>query len=373
MDSANHIAGDWKQNGLPRWRGFNLVNMFNLVRFDGRFVEDDFKWIAEWGFNFVRIPMSYLWWVKDEDRRSVDEAKLDKVDRAVELGQKYRLHVCLNFHRAPGYCINAGNPGCKDELAEPFNLWRDSEAQEAFGNHWRVFAERYRGVSSDRLSFNLINEPPAPWEIWPDDQVKIDWKDRGMRWSDHAQVIRSAVKAIREADPGRLIIIDGVSGGRQPCMDMIDLGVAQSCRAYFPIGVTHFKASWAGDKKSTVLPSWPDFPDPNLELWDGKLEGNKVWNRDTLDLYYQPWSRLAAKGIGVHCGEGGCLNHTPHKVALGWLRDVLDVLKSHNVGYAIWNFRGGFGILNSSRQDVAYEDWHGDKLDRRMLELLQAF
>jgi endoglucanase len=28
-------------------------------------------------------------------------------------------------------------------------------------------------------------------------------------------------------------------------------------------------------------------------------------------------------------------------------------------------------VLNSGRSDVAYEDWHGYKLDRKLLNLLQ--
>ena len=40
-------------------------------------------------------------------------------------------------------------------------------------------------------------------------------------------------------------------------------------------------------------------------------------------------------------------------------------------GWAMWNFRGSFGVLDSGRDDVEYEDWHGRKLDRKLLTLLQ--
>jgi endoglucanase len=39
----------------------------------------------------------------------------------------------------------------------------------------------------------------------------------------------------------------------------------------------------------------------------------------------------------------------------------------------VWNFRGAFGILDSGRKDATYEDYHGHKLDRPMLELLREF
>ena len=73
----------------------------------------------------------------------------------------------------------------------------------------------------------------------------------------------------------------------------------------------------------------------------------------------------------MHCGECGCWNRTPHEVFLAWFEDVLDLLTSHGIGYALWNFRGAFGVLDSGRADVAYEPWHGHQLDRALLELLR--
>lgn len=35
--------------------------------------------------------------------------------------------------------------------------------------------------------------------------------------------------------------------------------------------------------------------------------------------------------------------------------------------------RGGFGVLDSNRADVAYEDFRGHKLDRKMLDLLRTY
>ena len=92
-----------------------------------------------------------------------------------------------------------------------------------------------------------------------------------------------------------------------------------------------------------------------------------------LEAHYQPWADLARQGVGIICGEGGAFAFTPHKVVLAWLRDVLEILTSHNIGLALWEFRGTFGILDLRRQDVAYEDWHGHKLDRSLLELLKEF
>ena len=51
---------------------------------------------------------------------------------------------------------------------------------------------------------------------------------------------------------------------------------------------------------------------------------------------------------------------------------MLDILTANQIGYALWNFRGDFGILDSRREDVDYQDWHGHKLDGKLLALLKA-
>ncbi len=86
----------------------------------------------------------------------------------------------------------------------------------------------------------------------------------------------------------------------------------------------------------------------------------------------EPWQALAQQGVGVHVGEWGAFNRTPHAVVLAWMRDKLSVFKEAGFGWALWNFRGSFGVLDSDRADVQYENWHGRRLDRKMLELLQT-
>ncbi|MCB1126233.1 MAG: twin-arginine translocation signal domain-containing protein, partial [Verrucomicrobiae bacterium] len=52
-----------KGNPLPRWRGFNLTNFFqalsNREEGQGMVQEDDLRWMRDWGFDFVRLPMDY--------------------------------------------------------------------------------------------------------------------------------------------------------------------------------------------------------------------------------------------------------------------------------------------------------------------------
>lgn len=88
---------------------------------------------------------------------------------------------------------------------------------------------------------------------------------------------------------------------------------------------------------------------------------------------FAAWEPLVAAGAFVMVGEFGVYKETPNAVTLAWLEDVLKELKRRNVGWALWNFRGPFGLLDSGRADVVYEDFRGHKLDRRMLELLTRY
>lgn len=215
---------------LPRWRGFNLLNKFML---DGNrpFEEKDFRIVHELGFNFVRLPMDYRIWILDKDWTKLNENALKEIDQAVAWGEKYHVHVCLNFHRAPGYTVA--------QPAETKSLWTDEDAQQVCAMHWAAFAKRYKGIPSERLSFDLFNEPG-----------NIDAKV-------YAKVVARMAEAIRREDPDRLIIADGLMWGNVPCPELIPLHVAQATRGYNPMWLTHYKASWIGGADKYPEPKWP--------------------------------------------------------------------------------------------------------------------
>jgi endoglucanase len=330
-----------EQIAIPRWRGFNLTELGGWGKSPGDFQEDDFRWMADWGFDFARIPSSYKLWTAQDDLYKIDEAMVEKLDRVIQLGQKYGIHINFNFHHGPGYCVNV-------PIDEAFNLWQVQAALDAFVFHWEYFTERYKGITSERLSFNIINEPQ---------QVS-----RLMSREDHERVIRTTVSAIRAIDPERLIFVDGLSWGNQILPELVDLNVVQSCRAYQPMNVSHYKAHWIPEYEGWQAPTWP-----------GVMADGQLWNHARLVEHYAPWIELARQGTGVHCGEGGAYHFTPHEVVLTWLRDVLSILSGAGIGFALWNLRGNFGILDSGRPDVEYEDWYGCQLDRRLLNLLQEY
>jgi hypothetical protein len=471
---------------LPRWRGFNLLEKFHLGGGQKPFVEEDFRLIAKLGFNFVRLPMDYRLWIKDGDWEMFDETALKQIDQAVEWGRKYGIHVCINFHRAPGYTV-AKPP-------EKTSLWTDTETQRVCAKHWATFARRYRGIPNERVSFNLMNEPG---KIEPEVYVAV---------------VRKLVAAIRGEDPDRLVIADGLEWGRIAVPELRALGIAQATRGYTPMEISHYKASWVNGEHFPN-PQWPRLLPPNGTLLSPKkkegshplvidgpfaaatvlrlhvltvstaallvveADGQQVfqkqfrcgpgageWKEAVFQEQYkiyqnlfdrdytatipagirqvrvrvtegdwlqigaiglkstavgakettlalkqefakkpapfrfapsaqggpilglpmqdkawlwetciEPWKAAEKEGTGVIVGEWGAFNKTPHDVVLRWAEDCLKNWQQADWGWAMWNFRGPFGILDSGRADVRYEEFEGHQLDRKFLDLLQRY
>lgn len=335
-------------NGQPVRYGFNMLWMF--VR--GKEAcprpadERELDFIAGEGFNFIRIPMDYRYWTEGTDYLHPDESVLSQVDRYIEACRSRGLHVSLNMHRVPGYCIN------RPEL-EKHNLWRDPEAQQGFSGLWRIFAERYRGIPSESLSFDLVNEPDQILPTHPCTRA------------DHEKVIRATVSAIRSVDPGRQIIIDGWGGGHQPLPELADLGlkygVIHSGRGYAPFPLTHHQAEWVRNREA----------DPPMPVYPGRNRSGETWDIDWLRRFYAGWVSIGRQGVPIHIGEFGCYNKVDNEVALRWFSDLLQVFRENGWGYALWNFRGPFGIVEHGRPGTVYEDYKGFRLDRKLLELLR--
>lgn len=301
--------------------------------------ENTLDFLAEFGFNFVRIPLDYRFWTCDFDYFHPDESIFCCIDNYLEACSSRGIHLSLNLHRAPGFCINRNDLECH-------NLWRDEIAQNAFVFLWENFACRYKVVSSQFLSFDLVNEPPRPGEY-------------GMTRKNHAALIRRTVAAIRAIDPQREIVIDGLAGGSLAMPELADLDVIHSGRGYQPMPVTHHQATWWSGHTKAPQPRYP------FLLWQGRF-----WNRSALRNSYWQWRRVEKRGIRIHIGEFGCFNRTPNDIAMRWLRDILSIYKEFGWGYALWNFQGPFGIIDHGRPDAKLEFLRGYNVDRAQLDLL---
>jgi aryl-phospho-beta-D-glucosidase BglC (GH1 family) len=301
--------------------------------------EKALDFLAQFGFNFARIPVDYRFWTQDFDYFHPDESVFFYIDEYLEACRSRGIHLSLNLHRAPGYCTN------RNDL-EKHNLWTDELAQNAFVFLWEMFAQRYRDVPGNLLSFDLINEPPSPGV-------------HGMTRESHAALIRRTVAAIRRIDPDREIVIDGLGGGYFALPELAALGVVHSGRGYHPMPVSHHRASWWSGHSRAPEPKYPGL------RWQGRR-----WDRAALRDSYKPWLDVERRGATIHIGEFGCFNRTPNDIALRWLADLLSVFNEFRWGYALWHFQGPFGIIEHGRPGALLESIAGYKVDRTLLDLL---
>jgi endoglucanase len=233
--------------------GFNFPWMIGW-RPGARPLPPDLKaldFMAENSFTFVRIPANYRFWTGDFDYMHPDQGTLAHIDSYLQACGARGLHMSLNLHRAPGYCINNND-------LERHNLWRDKEPQDGFVNLWETWARRYKGVPARNLSFDLVNEPPNEGEY-------------GFTREIHSALVRRTTAAIRAVDPDRPVVIDGVGGGHLAMPELADLGVIHSGRGYMPFPVSHHRAEW--------WPGWKEAPPPR---WPGLEWRERVWDRETL-------------------------------------------------------------------------------------------
>lgn len=324
---------------MPRY-GFNMQWLYSDHTAPTGPDEKVLDAMAAWGFDFVRLPTDYRLWSVDGDPYRPDETVLRLVDQVLAACRTRGLHLSLNLHRAPGYIITGWE-------SEPYNLWADRPAQDAFVVTWERFAQRYADVPDDVLSFDLVNEPPA---------LGL----RGFTRQAHEAVIRRTVAAIRRIAPTRPLIIDGLDGGNLAMPELADLGLTQSVRGYQPMSVSHYRASWWPGHVGLAEPSFP-----------GEYDGRR-WDRDGLRDFYGPWRDLQKRGVAVHVGEFGCYDKTPDEVARAWFADLFAVFAEFGWGFALWEFEGPFGIVGHGRPGAAFEEVNGFRVDRNLLDLMRS-
>jgi aryl-phospho-beta-D-glucosidase BglC (GH1 family) len=293
--------------------------------------------MAKYKFNFLRLPLDYRYWMPNLNNPPL-ESFLDVIDGYVHESISRGIHISINLHRAPGYCINGWEK-------ESTNLWSDELPQKAFETLWKTLATKYQGRFKNQMSFDLVNEPP-------------DIGQRGFTRDIHEKVIRKVTNAIHAIDSDRIVVINGLAGGHLAMPELADLSVVHSGRGYQPMLVSHYQAEWWDGSKGMPVPTYP-------------CEYNgQWWDFDALWEFYGPWRDVQAKGRPIHIGEFGCYKYTDNEVALKWFRDLFEIYRRSGWGYSLWEFDGNFGIANHNRPGVRYESFEGLNVDRQLLDLM---
>ena len=69
-----------------------------------------------------------------------------------------------------------------------------------------------------------------------------------------------------------------------------------------------------------------------------------------------PLAVSARTGLRLYCGEFGVLHTVPDPIRQAWYRDLRAVLAQHDIAWANWDYKGGFGLFTAEGKPTAVLD-----------------
>jgi endoglucanase len=191
---------------------------------DTYIARDDIRFIKSVGFNTVRIPLHYRLFMTDQGEIEGEGWAL--LDRALGWVREAGLFAIVDLHAAPG-----GQTGINHDDGPGYPLMFYVPRDRALTvKLWRAIARRYSGDPAI-LGYDILNEPIAPYH---------DTATLNMRLEPF---YKEVTQAIREVDPGRVVILAG--GQWSSSFDMLGPPFAQNL-AYT------YHLFWASTKRDSI-------------------------------------------------------------------------------------------------------------------------
>ena len=327
-------------------RGVNISHWLSQsqrrgVEREAWFNRNDVALLAGLGFDHLRIPVDeeQMW---DESGKPDPEA-FALLNRALDWCAQFRLRAVVDLHILRSHHFNKGE--------RP--LWTQPQAQERFLQCWRDLSEALHERPNAMVAYELLNEPVAP--------NAEDWN----------LLVAKAHAVVRAKEPKRVLVIGSNSWQSTGTFDRLkvpanDPNILLSFHFYEPFRLTHHQASWVAFGAYRGPVKYPGqtvseadlvgLPEALLKAMGGSTQ---TWDRDRIrQSLSKPLALAKSTGLPLYCGEWGCLSTVPRESRLAWYRDMVDLLQENHIGWAIWDYKGGFGILRD------------DMFDARMLEIL---
>lgn len=185
-------------DALPRLTGFVLANdgyysIHTIVK-----TVDDIRRIADWGFNTVRLRITYET-LFNQDGSQIDLTQAERLDELVEACIEADIHLNLLLCTLPGRTkwvdLNDVSSGGETDLF--INPERQKEAVSV----WATLAARYQDVSGAHLSFTPFWEPDGDLGINSDE----GWEHTPQ---DTCDTLALLIEAVRAQDPERFIFYE---------------------------------------------------------------------------------------------------------------------------------------------------------------------
>jgi endoglucanase len=319
-------------------RGINTSHWFSQVAKKDGYTADhflshttatDIALIRSMGFDHIRFSIEPAPMFNREDPAAIPVEYLGYVDRAIDMILSAGLAVVVDIHPSDEF---------KKRLA-------DNNHVEAFAKFWRALARHLSARDPERVFLEVINEPMV---------------EDGYRWMGiQARVIR----AMREGAPRHTIIATAHrwSGPAEIVQlePVADRNVVYNFHFYEPHIFTHQGATWGTDfwpyVKQLPYPSSPKAVADALASTENEKAranvaryGQEEWNSarvETEITKVADWASL--HHVRVTCNEFGVYRKvSPPGSRAAWIRDVRTSLEKHGIGWAMWDYQGGFAVVN---------------------------
>jgi endoglucanase len=225
-------------------------------------------------------------------------------------------------------------------------LGKEDEFVERFADFWTVVAQRYASSSwdPDRVFFEILNEP--------------EMRDP-YRWYG---VEAKLAAAIRRAAPKNTIIATGARWDDDDDMvflePLADTNVIYVFHFYEPHIFTHQGATWGAYYwhwlKGLHYPSSPENATQVANLLPEARDryqviryGQDHWDAARIEAEINQaadWGKQ--HGVPLICNEFGVFrDFSEPQDRNAWIKDVRIALERHNIGWAMWDYDGNFGVV----------------------------
>ena len=320
--------------------GINLSEWFAQVYDPKGYTKEHFQnWttatdialIKSAGFDHVRLSINPQPMMDAGHHRGGSDEYFGYLDAAVKMILDADLAVELDMHPDSDF---------KTRLA------KEDDFVERFADFWNTVARHYSSWDPDRVFFEILNEPEM---------------HDAYRWYG---VEAKLAAAIRRGAPAHTIIASGARWDDDDDMVFLeplpDPNVIYVFHFYEPHIFTHQGATWGAYYwhwlKGLHYPSSPENAAQVAALVPEARDrmqviryGQDHWDASRIEAEINQaadWGRQ--RGVPLICNEFGVYrSFSDPQDRARWITDVRTSLERHNIGWAMWDYSGGFGVATN--------------------------
>jgi regulation of enolase protein 1 (concanavalin A-like superfamily) len=145
---------DWKEK-LTQLVGANRVKTFYDTWLENHVTRADINQIKAWGFNAVRLPLHYEYFVNLGTPDVWNNQGFALLDNVISWCTSAGVYVIIDLHAAPGG--QSSNSGISDYDSTKPSLWESAENRSKTVRLWDKISERYKNEAWV-AGYDLINE-----------------------------------------------------------------------------------------------------------------------------------------------------------------------------------------------------------------------